>query len=231
MIARLLRTVGTMAVYFCVGTLISQAVIAGYLWITWGVDRGKIVQILAVARGIDLVKMEEEARLQTEQAAPEEVSYEQILQARAVEVRHLELREEALGNGLEQLAFEQRKLAEENARYTQLKTAFEAEVASLDKGSKAQGLEENRRTLETIKPKQAKEQLLLMLDKQELDKVVVLLAAMPAAKRARIVGEFKTAEEAEKLSEILRKIREGIPQAAIAEQTQEKLQPLNTTGS
>ncbi len=231
MIARLMRAAGTMALYFCVATLISQVVIAAYLLVAWGLDRERIAQAVAVARGAAMVEEDETADGEADQVAAEQVSYKEVLKARAVEVRYLELREEALANGLAQLSFEQRKLADDRKQFAQHKTTFETELATLDSGAKAQGIDENRRTLETIKPKQAKEQLMLMLENKELDKVVVLLAAMTDAKRAKIAGEFKTPEEAERLSNILREIREGLPKTAIVEQTQEKMQSPNATGS
>jgi len=231
MIGRLLNAAWTTAVYFCVATLISQVFIAAYIWFAWGMDSSRLPRVVAVARGIDLVAADQEIDKQAEKVGPEQVSYEQILEVRAVDVRYLELREEALANGLAQLGFEQRKLGEEGKRFAQQRKTFDTQLASLNTGAKAQGLDENRRTLETIKPKQAKEQLMLMLDKDELDKVVVLLAGMSDSKRAKIAGEFKTAEEAEKLSDILKRIREGVPLTEIAEQTKDKLQTIDAAGS
>ncbi len=230
MIARLMRAAGAMAIYFCVATLISQVVIAAYLSFAWGLDRERIAMAVAVARGVAVVE-KDGADGEADQVASEQVSYEEVLKERAVKVRYLELREEALANGLAQLAFEQRKLAGDRKQFAEQKTTFETELATLESGAKAQGIDENRRTLETIKPKQAKEQLMLMLEKKELDKVVVLLAAMTDSKRAKIAGEFKSPEEAEKLSSILREIREGLPKTAIVEETQEKMQPPKATGS
>ncbi len=230
MIGRLMRMAGAMVAYFCIATLISQVVIAAYLSVAWGLDREKIAAAMSVARGVAQVQ-KDGAEGEEDQIAPEQVSYDEVLKERAVKVRYLELREEALANGLSQLAFEQGKLADDRARFAQQKTTFETELAMLDNGAKAQGIDENRRTLETIKPKQAKEQLMLMLEQKELDKVVILLAAMTDAKRAKIAGEFKTPEEAEKLSEILRKIREGIPKTEIVGQTQKQMQAPDAAGT
>ena len=67
----------------------------------------------------------------------------------------------------------------------------------MQKGAAATGSEDVRRTLETIKPKQAKELLVLMLEQKEMDDVVVLMAGMPDGKRAKIIAEFKTPAEVE----------------------------------
>ena len=42
-----------------------------------------------------------------------------------------------------------------------------------------------------------------------------MFEAMPIAKRAKIAAEFKTEEETKKLDEILRRIRKGLPDAAV----------------
>ena len=81
-----------------------------------------------------------------------------------------------------------------------------------------------------MQPKQAKDQLLRMLDEagpEELEKVnrdvVTMLKSMPLDKRKKIVSEFKTDEEAEKLHEILKQIREGVPDLTLIHETREQL--------
>ena len=60
MIGRLVQAAGSMFVYFCVATLISQAVIGGYLWFAWQPSRDAFVQMLAVAQGVDLLAIRRE---------------------------------------------------------------------------------------------------------------------------------------------------------------------------
>ena len=76
----------------------------------------------------------------------------------------------------------------------------------------------------SAKPKQAKEQLVQMLDNDELDIVVALLAALPDTKRSKIIAEFKTPNEAEQLGQILRRMREGYPDVALPEETLKQLE-------
>ena len=83
---------------------------------------------------------------------------------------------------------------------------------------------ENVRTIwENIKPKQAKEQIMEMIDKQEMNEVVTIFVAMPIAKRAKIVSEFKTAEELQKLDEIMRLIRQGVPEVNLIDKTRSQI--------
>jgi hypothetical protein len=100
MIAKLIRSSTSLFVYFCVATILAQIIVASYLTLTWQVDRDKVVQILAIARGVDIFAIREQAQRDRDQVSPEQVSYQQIRETRAVKVRHLELREQALQQGL-----------------------------------------------------------------------------------------------------------------------------------
>jgi hypothetical protein len=46
---------------------------------------------------------------------------------------------------------------------------------------------------------------------------------MPAAKRAKIASEFKTADEAQMLADILERMRKGVPNAGLIEAARRKL--------
>ena len=153
----------------------------------------------------------------------EQASYAEILEARAVKTRQLELREQALRNGSQELQAQLQRLVDEQTHYRQAKEAFRSELAATQQGATAGGQEDARRTLESIKPKQAKELLAQMLEQKELDAVVGLMSAMADGKRAKIIAEFKTPAEMEQLDQVLRRIREGAVTAAAAAQAQKQL--------
>ena len=62
-----------------------------------------------------------------------------------------------------------------------------------------------------------------MIDKQEMNEVVTILVAMPIAKRAKIVSEFKTPDELQKLDEMLRLIRQGVPEVNLIDKTRSQI--------
>jgi len=231
MIARLLRGGTMLLVYACVATILAEVILATYLATTWRLDRERVVQILAIAYGIDLLGMKEEADKRQEQPASEQVSYEQILETRAKNFRNLELRERALQDGLRELQAAQQKLAGEEKRLQRLKDDFEKQLETVKETAGSTGIEEARRILEAAKPAQAKLLLVKWLDDKEIDKVVAVLNGMPDAKRAKIVAEFKTREDAEKIGEVIRRIRDGLPAAAAAEQAQQQLSPAKPAGA
>ena len=220
-----------MLVYFCVATLIAQVILLGYLGFRWQLDRGKLVQILAIAQDIDLFALRDEAEGRRDEIPPEQVSSEEIIEARAVKFRNLELQEQALKNAQDQIRLGRNKLAAELKQYKQTNGQFAAELVALREGAVREGRDEVRLMLQDMKAKQAKEQLVEMLEKGEMDEVVVLLVGMSGANRKKILGEFKTTEEAEKLGEILRIIRQGAPQSKLAEQAQEQLGQANLAGN
>lgn len=222
--ARLLHTAASLALYFCLATILAQMILGTYVAFAWGLDGTKIVQMLAVLQEADLLELVKKAEARQDELSPEQVSYEQIRKTRAIQVRHLELREQALQAGLGQLAFEQGKLAQERERYRQLKAAFDQQLLELQQGAVATGTDNVRAKLEAIKPQQAKDLLVEMLKNDQLDEVVLLLINMSTTKCAKIMGEFETQEETKQLYEILQRIHEGYPNSDLATVTREQLQ-------
>jgi hypothetical protein len=229
MIRRLMSAAGTLLVALALGTVIAEAIMLAFVWSKWRMDDERLQQMAAIAQGYDLVEMRARAEGERETVSTEQLSPEQVVEARAKKDRDLELREQALAQGVEQLRFERRKHAEELAQFKQTRTAFEAQLAKLKGGEQQSGMEQNIAMIENMKPKQAKEQLLQMYDKKEIDAVVRMMAGMTPSKRKKISAEFRTPEENEKLGEILRRIREGYPLAMAADETEKQLEkPLAT---
>jgi len=225
MIFRLLRKGLPLLGYFCLATLIAQAAVFAYLGVTYGIDRDKALQLFAVLQDVDLFEMRREAEREREQVSPEQVSYEQVLEARARKVFHLQLREDALKSGLDQLAYEQRRLSNEKKEFELARAAFQKQLTDLQEGAIATGMENLRLKLESIKPLEAKNQITQMLKDGRLDQVVVLLANMQSIKAAKIMSEFKTDAEIKQLYEILQRIGEGYPEYDLAADTLGKLPP------
>lgn len=231
MIIRWLQTALNLLVYFCAATLLSLVIILAYLWSTWQLDREKLIQMLAIAQGIDLFAAQKQAESEQEELVPEQLSYQDWVNKRATMFRDLELRRLALNNALAQLKLQQRQLAEEQTTNKQLIEDFEARLLALTQGAEAEGREEVRSMLEGMKPSQAKTQILKMLEDDEIDAVILLLSDMQQTKRAKILSEFKTDDENEKVAEVLRLIREGEPVASMADDARGKLQKPSPTGT
>ena len=220
---RLLGGMVTMLIYLAAATMLAELMLVGYMAVRWDITRERMVQILALAQGVDLFEIKEKAMVKAEQAAIEQVSYPEILERRALEFRDLERREQALQDAIEQLRFDRRKLAKEQKRYEQIRKTFDAELAKMRGGALAEGLDEVRRILESIKPDEAKAQILQMFEDNQLDTVVLLLRDMPDRKRSRIIGEFQTQQEQKKINEVLERLLDGVPDGEVAEAAQERM--------
>ncbi|NLX96049.1 MAG: hypothetical protein GXY83_07725 [Rhodopirellula sp.] len=222
MIRRILPVLTNGILYFCLATIIAEVILAVQLCVQWKIDRTKAIQMLAIAQGIDLFALREKTELDQDELPPDQVSYGEILETRAAKDLDLQLREQSLSNSLNQLRADQQQLSVAERRYTQQRSQYETLLSELEEGAQATGRENARRILESVKSKQAKELLAEMLDKEEMRAVVMLLREMPDSKRAKIVGEFKTPEEIQQIDEVLRQIREGVPESEIADNAQKQ---------
>jgi len=231
MIGRVLGGTMTLLVYLAAATLIAELIVLGYLWAAWKMDVQRLARVVAVARGDSAEGKPDQGNAAHGQVPPAEPSYQEIVQRRAVMLRDLELRESSLKSAVEELKLQQDTLAKDREQLAQQSQDFDTRVAAILQGAQATGLETVRSTLASVKPKQAKDLILDMLDKKETRDVVLLLSEMNESKRAKIVGEFKTPEESEKIAEVLRLIREGEPQSALAGQAQQERQGAPTGGT
>ncbi len=205
--------------YLCVATVLATGATALYLRANGVLTDDKLRQMAMAFQGNAPLETERAQPKETKQQEDEQPSYEDREQARDLRARNLELREQALNSRLDLVRSEQRALMVDKDRHERLKTAFKDQLASLRDVTLSSGRENVRLIWENIKPKQAKEQMLQMLAANEINEVVAILSAMPIERRAKIVSEFKTADEAAKLDEMLRLIREGVPEATLIDKT------------
>lgn len=223
MMGGFLRLIGAVIAYFCIATILAQAILVGRLWSSGGLDHARLVRAAAVLQGIEPPPPAASKPVSEDKAVVHTVSLKDIENSRSTRLRQLELREQSLVNGLKQIRFERDKLTAEKERFDRVYETFKQQLGEDKVDALAKGNENARLLLESIKPKQAKELIMKMLEAEEIEPVVTMLEAMPIAKRAKIAAEFKTDEEAQKLDEIVRRIRQGLPDAAIIEDTQRQL--------
>jgi hypothetical protein len=212
----------------CIATTLTAMLGLAYAWTHGYLDKAKLNRMVEVARGEESPSTTATAdKPKPPPQAEEQPSYDDIERSRGVKARDLELREQSVDSGLERIRFEQRKLTDERDRYALLKTSFEKVLKDRRNDAIIAGRENMRLIWENIKPKQAKEQILQMVDEGQQNEVVAIMATISITKRAKIIGEFKTEDEAKKLEEILKLVREGIPDVLPIDQTREELKKFN----
>jgi hypothetical protein len=223
--SRLLRACGLLLSALCVGTVLSQAIGLGYLASRGMLNRDKLHEMVAVMQGKARASPEAPKRA-GESDRVEEVSLVELARGRALASRDFELREQSLRNQADQLQDERTKLAQEMNRYNRMKTGFETQLNTLRAAAISSNEETTRLILENMKAKQAKEQVLHMLDDGQMREVVSLLSAMTPGKRSKVLAEFKTADESDKLAKILKQIRSGEPELTLIDEAKTQLQPV-----
>lgn len=227
---KIIGWLGSAIVAFCVATVISMGVLGGMLWMKGAMSGDRYLAILAAVYGIPQDGSEKK-KDGDEAKNPEQPSLEAVLEKRALASLDLDLRESALDKSLQDLRSLESQIKTERERLDLWKQSFDARIATLESGRTEQAIVELQQAIEAMQPKQAKDQLLQILntppksaEDQPLHDVVNLLKNLPVDKRKKIFAEFKLPEETEKLSEILREIRLGAPEAELLRDTRKQLQ-------
>ena len=225
---RVLKLIGGACVYFCVASLLAQGVGVGVLWWRGTLNEDNVYRLLAVLQGVDLDALRDELERKRQPHDDRQVSYETIVKARLAKSLTLNLREQAIGAGLNDLLALQADMRTERQRLDEIVTGFEQRLQRMERAATDSALEEVQRTLEAILPAQAKDQILMILDEDGTEKgmndVVAMIRSMPLDKRKKILGEFKTQVEEEKLHEILQQLRDGEPEVSLIRDAQQQLQ-------
>lgn len=200
---RLLKLITTAAMFFCVATCLAQMIIVGVVWLKGGLTETKRQRILAVAYGIDLVAMHQAEKQARDDSDAENSPESRVMQSTELIARTASFRT----SQLELLGLEGR--LQDEKRKSRLRIIdFDNLLGQLENEAREEGLLEVRRTLEVMQTKQARTQLLRMLDDGAMDDVVKMVKAMPVTKRKKILSEFKSPDDAERLHEVLRQLRE-----------------------
>lgn len=218
----------SLLVAFSLGTFVTLVVLLGMLWWKGALADERLLGMVAALQGIRPTPPAGPDN--TLSADAEQPSLEQILQARMRTSLDLDLRESAIDKALGDLRAIEEQIKTESGRLDHWKKDFDARLAKLETAATDAALLELQRTLEAIQPKQAKDQIMKILeessvgDDQPLHDVVTIVKAMPLDKRRKILGEFKSEPEIEKLAEIIREIRLGTPDTELIRGTRGQLQ-------
>ncbi len=224
MIGKWLGMLVSLVAATCVATVIAAAVLIPFYAHSWKVDRERFGQAMAILQGKNPESLLPPPPPKKERDA-EQPAYEQSLAAQGLKARELEQRELMVRANIRQFQEELNKIADERKRVQSLRDDLQAKLDELSTSASAAGTDNVLQTLQTLKPKQAKELLAQSLAKGDIDVVVKLLSGMTDNKRAKIIAEFKTATEMEQVGEVLNRIRQGQPTAEMVDESGKKLQP------
>jgi hypothetical protein len=222
-----IRWLGALFVAVAIGSFISLFVVLTMLWWKGALTDERLYAMLAALHGIKAPPPPSLAALDPNSEQP---SFQQILSARTIAGLDLDLRENAIDKSLGDLRTLETQLRSESKRLDDWKTSFDKRLSDMQTAATEEALLEVQRTLEAIPPKQAKEQMMKILadpktaNDDPIEDIVRILKAMPLDKRKKILQEFKTPEEVEKLHEIMRVIRLGGSDTELLRDTRSQIQ-------
>jgi hypothetical protein len=224
-----MRIVTAMLVYFGVASLLAQSALVGVMWQKGLLSRGKLINMLAVAHNVDLPSVRRNLIPPDVDEPGEQFSMSQVTAARNLIHLNLDLREIGADKGWNEMRALQDHLIAERELYQKLKVAFDERLKQLQEAGADAALRDVQIRVESMNPKQAKEQILRILDDKDigedlaLDQVVTMVKSMPAERRKKILGEFKSEDDAKRLHLILKRIRVGSSDVALIRETREKV--------
>lgn len=226
---KLLALAGSGFAYFCIGTVLAQGIGLLLLMQSGSLTPERRLRAVAALQGIETASVRTESKTQEE--SPEQESFEKIESRRTLASLDLDLRESAIDKSLGELKTIESRIKTERQRFDYLVDSFDKKLNELSAGASEAAVLETQRTIESLPPKQAKEQLLMLLDDQPspgidnpTEAVVSIVKAMSIERRRKILAEFKGAGEGDKLSAILKEILRGSPDVPLLREAREKLQ-------
>ena len=218
MISKLSRAL----VAFCVATVLTQMLLMSYFLIRGTLNRKSATKLIALVNGIDITGNRlQEIMKQTEDL--EQPSFDEILAERKMKSLDMDIRLRSQQEFRDELSLMLSELKDDQDRFSNRLLAFRTELKEMGAEAQESGLQEVQRTLQSLDPEQSKEQLLIMYADKRIDDVVTILQAMSTDARKDILEEFNTPEDVEILSDILRRIGEGMPVSSLIKETDENL--------
>ncbi len=208
-------------VAFCVGTVLAQGIILAMAAARGNLNSVTLLKAVALINGVDITGDRLQKMLEDSKQSPNP-TYEDVVAERAIQNKSLDMRERSI---LQQKALIEEKLAEQKqviADFDRRKDEFYALLESIDKDLANDSLKEVARTLETLTPDQAKNQIKKFLEADQMKDVVAIVKGMPLDKRKKILGEFTTEEEIAQLNDILVQLRQGDPKASLIKNAREQ---------
>lgn len=217
----MMRILSKIFLAFCVGTVLAQLIILGMAAARGNLNKVSLLKAVALLNGVDISGDRLQKMLEDSKQAPNP-TYEDVEAERAIQSKSLDMRERSImqyKRQVEELLAEYKLVI---ADFDRRKNEFYRYLETAEKDLANESLKEVQRTLETLSPEMAKDQIKKFLEDKQMDDVVAIVKGMPLDKRKKILGEFTAEEEITQLNEILTALRKGDPQAGLIQSAREQ---------
>jgi hypothetical protein len=209
--------------FFCVATVITLALILGYLWHTELLNDEKVFRIFALLHEVDLQKIAQSQVERSNEVPAEEPSINDVLHHQQVQDRNYEVKLLALQRGKQDYYHRFQELQKETERYDRLARDWQSRLKQETELRNEENIATVVSQLEQVPPEIGKEELLRWINKGRMDDAIVLMSKMSETKLGKILKTFETDAELDTLHEIHERIIGG---GGEAEQLQKALDEL-----
>jgi hypothetical protein len=218
-----LNFAGVGILYFAASMFFAQALLFAYFTFAWKIDRSKINQMIATAKGFDLYQIEQDRQKELIDQL-QQAKYDEVLRIRADRLTKEDLETARSGGGLEDAIIAQlQQIEDEKKLLDEMRRNFEKRLDDVKKERESVGFTELVADIAVIAPAEAKKQIVIMIKNKEEDRVVEIFNAMEEGPRKKLLNVFKAEDEIDILADILRRIGDGEPESRLSREAKEEL--------
>jgi hypothetical protein len=204
--AKIFNFIGELVAYVCVATVITLALVVGYLRYTEQLTNEKLFRVIALLQDVDLEQIEAEQTKSKEEVPPKEMSLHEVMHQQQVKDRNFELKLLALQSGRQEYDEKLKELREQTARFDRQAQDFQSKLREQERLTTQENVAKVVSQLEQVKPDVGKASLMRWIDEGRMDDAILLMGKMSETKLAKILRTFETPQELDKLHEIHQRI-------------------------
>ena len=192
--------------YVCVATVITLALIIGYLWHSDQLDEEKIFRMVALVQDVDLEALAAAQQKTADGVPAEEPSLNDMLRHQHIQDRNFEVKLLSLQRGRQEYDHRLQLLQERIDRYDRLATDWQSRLKKEEELMTQENLAKVVAQLEQVRADTGKDLLMRWINEGRMDDAILLMSKMSENKLGRILKTFQTDDELNKLHEIHQRI-------------------------
>src|SRR5688572_6487703 len=125
---KIINLLFAMIAYFCVATVITLALILGYMWHTDRLNDEKVFRIFALLHDVDLQQIAQSQVKRADEVPPEEPSINEVLHQQQLQDRNAEVKLLALQRAKQEHDHSYQKLKKEIERYDRVAQEWQSKL-------------------------------------------------------------------------------------------------------
>lgn len=206
---KIINLLFSLIAYFCVATVITLALLLGYMWQTDRLNDEKMFRIIALLHDVDLQQIAQAHKQTGDEIPAEEPSVYDVMHKQQVHDRNYEVKLLALQRGKQDYDHRYQELKKEIDRYDRLAQDWQNKLKQQEEVTNQKNVAKVVSQLEQVRPEVGKAELLRWIDEGRIDDAIVLMSKMSETKLGKILKTFETDTELDTLHEIHERIIGG----------------------